>query len=120
MSFALEQFSTVTDSDDFLRVPLPILTQYLSDDNINAAREEQIFQVGLKVPGVDIFSIFLISKSDPYWQWLKENEEARKEHAFEVLNCTRLALLAPRFLLDEVENNDFFKESRFLFNQLIW
>ena len=55
MSFALEQFSTVTDSDDFLRVPLPILTQYLSDDNINAAREEQIFQVGLKVPGVDIF-----------------------------------------------------------------
>ena len=43
---------------------------------------------------------------------MTENED-RKEHAFQVLNCTRLALLAPRFLLDEVESNDFFKECDF-------
>ena len=102
MQFALDQFACVTDSDDFLRVPLPILTQFLCDDNINATREEQIFQVGLKWlnNGFD---------SDNDEEVVEAKKKERKEKAFDVLKCTRLALLAPRFLLDEVENNQLFQ-----------
>ena len=140
MQYALEEFSVVTDSEDFMRVPLPILTQlrgsslllyflkiekilwpikqFLCDDNINATREEQIFQVSLKwlkAGYLDFYVyIFHLTFLTRCLTFIKEDEN-RAEKAFDVLKCTRLALLAPRFLLDEVENNDLFKVNFFYF-----
>ena len=81
----------VIESEDFLDVPLSILQQFLSDNAINIKREEQIFTAGLK--------------------WLK-HDESRSEHGFEVLNCVRLARVAPRFLLDMVEVEEIFNNEK--------
>jgi len=110
MQFALEQFAVVTDSEDFLRVPLPILTQFLCDDKINATREEQIFQVGLK--WLNNGSSAAADDDEKEGEKKTKKKEERKEKAFDVLKCTRLALLAPRFLLDEVENNELFQSPK--------
>ena len=79
------------ESEDFLDVPLSILQQFLSDNAINIKREEQIFTAGLK--------------------WLK-HDESRSVHGFEVLNCVRLARVAPRFLLDMVEAEEIFDNDK--------
>ena len=84
-------FRVVIESEDFLDVPLSILQQFLSDNAINIKREEQIFTAGLK--------------------WLK-HDESRSEHGFEVLNCVRLARVAPRFLLDMVEVEEIFNNEK--------
>lgn len=80
------------ESEDFLDVPLSILQQFLSDNAINIKREEQIFTAGLK--------------------WLKHDKENRSVHGFEVLNCVRLARVAPRFLLDMVEAEEIFDNDK--------
>ena len=84
-------FRVVIESEDFLDVPLSILQQFLSDNAINIKREEQIFTAGLK--------------------WLK-HDESRSVHGFEVLNCVRLARVAPRFLLDMVEVEEIFDNEK--------
>jgi len=92
MQFALKNFAIVIESEDFLDVPLSILQQFLSDNAINIKREEQIFTAGLK--------------------WLKHDKENRSVHGFEVLNCVRLARVAPRFLLDMVEAEEIFDNDK--------
>ena len=69
-----------------------ILQQFLSDNAINIKREEQIFTAGL--------------------QWLNHDKETRSEFGFEVLNCVRLARVAPRFLLDMVEGEAVFDNDK--------
>ena len=48
LNFALKNFEQVVQSDEFLLLPLNVLTKYLNDDRLVAKREELVYNAAVK------------------------------------------------------------------------
>ncbi|XP_043247543.1 kelch-like protein diablo isoform X2 [Amphibalanus amphitrite] len=78
--FALSNFPDVSSHEEFLNLSLPKLVEFVSSDELQVAREEDVFTAVLN--------------------WFNHQPDARKEGFYKVLENVRLPLLSPYFLHD--------------------
>jgi hypothetical protein len=79
---ALQRFSEVVDSPDFLELPVLQLIRLLSSDELNVEREEEVYEATMK--------------------WIRVDMDSRKGCLTELLKCVRLSLLERSYLVIEV------------------
>jgi len=80
--FTQHNFQEVTESEEFLLLPVNQLIDIISSDELNVRSEEQVFNAVLA--------------------WVKYNVAERRGHLPQVLQHVRLPLLSPKFLVGTV------------------
>ncbi|XP_059169346.1 kelch-like protein 8 isoform X2 [Physella acuta] len=99
-NYIRDNFIAVSQNEEFLSMPIEILTSLVSSPDLNVDSEEQVY------------SAIMV--------WIKHDNEKRKPHLPELLSKVKLPLLDPVFLMtkvgpDEMINNSF--ECRDLVNE---
>ncbi|KAG8238933.1 hypothetical protein J437_LFUL000771, partial [Ladona fulva] len=77
-SYVKQNFVEVAKGEEFLSLPLPILTHFLSSEGLEVDSEMQVFESAVR--------------------WLFHDPPLRRQHVFEVLSHVRLGLLHPELM----------------------
>ena len=85
-SFIRENFTTVSDTDEFLTMDVERLRSLVASDATKVDREEQIYEAIMK--------------------WLEHDSDARRPHFKDLITNVRFPLISPYYLMDHVESND--------------
>lgn len=89
--FVSENFVDVINNQEFLSLPSEELAKLLMRDDLNVPSEEMVFH-----------SLIL---------WAKHNRSSLLQSLPRLLECVRLPLLIPQFLVDQVQNNEFLRDN---------
>lgn len=89
--YALEHFTAVSLQEEYLQLTMEKLTEFLKDDELCVASEEQVFHSAMR--------------------WLDYSTDSRKNNFDKVLENIRLPLMTPYFLYDTVEKQEVIKGS---------
>ena len=81
--YALDNFNTVTELDEFLELSTERLCKYLSSDLIDVSREESVFEAAMR--------------------WMRHDWPTRKAAACDVLVCVRFATVDVQYLCDTIQ-----------------
>ncbi|KAL3876219.1 hypothetical protein ACJMK2_034089 [Sinanodonta woodiana] len=90
--FILNNFTSVSQSEEFLHVSAAKLIEFFSDDELCVDSEEQVFELSVK--------------------WLEHDKENRKKDFAEIMGHIRLSLVSPYFLFDVVEKQGVVNQSQ--------
>ncbi|XP_077997610.1 ectoderm-neural cortex protein 1-like [Glandiceps talaboti] len=91
LKFIFKQFAKLIDDEGFLNLPLPVVTQILSDDRLNILAEELVFLAATN--------------------WLKYDPDTRSSYLDEVMDCVRFPLLHDKFLLGIIDDGSYIMKS---------
>ncbi|XP_060554452.1 kelch-like protein 12 [Ruditapes philippinarum] len=85
-----KQFSVLCQNQEFLALPADKLIEITSDDNIEVAQEEIMYEACLN--------------------WVKNNLTERKKHLGDVMDCVRFANINSYYFCDRIDCNTMLKE----------
>ncbi|CAH1773354.1 unnamed protein product [Owenia fusiformis] len=88
---ALENFSSVVESDEFLNLSVDILSHYISSDHIDVRYEETVYEAVIK--------------------WIKSDIDIRVKYLPELLQHVRLPTVDLKYLEDIVEKDSLIQSS---------
>ena len=89
--FALQHFVAVSQTEEFMLLPVTEVRELVSSDDANVASEEQIY--------------------NSVMNWIKFDVENRKQHIEDLLPRVRLPLLSRDCLMNRVETEEIVKDS---------
>ena len=89
--FIKKFFSHVVQSDEFLMLPLSQVKDLISDDELEVASEELVFESVM--------------------HWVNFDKSTRKEQLPQLLYCVRMPLLKPQYLSDKVAPEELIRNS---------
>jgi hypothetical protein len=89
-----KQFSVLCQNQEFLALPADKLIEITSDDNIEVAQEEIMYEACLN--------------------WVKNNLTERKKHLGDVMDCVRFANINSYYFCDRIDCNTMLKECQTL------
>ncbi|KAM4693140.1 kelch-like protein 6 [Discoglossus pictus] len=90
-NYIIQNFSQVLNHEDFLELPFEILYNILQSDDLYVTEESQVFETVIN--------------------WIHYKEQERLEILPKILECVRLPLLDPWYLVGTVEANELIRHS---------
>ncbi|XP_077970341.1 kelch-like protein 21 [Styela clava] len=84
-SYAMENFAEVFQTPEFMDLSVDKLLKYISSDDLNVQLEETVYTAAMS--------------------WVCHDRIKRKNYLAKVLECVRLPLVRPQFLLDIVQED---------------
>ncbi|GFN78954.1 upf0672 protein c3orf58 [Plakobranchus ocellatus] len=84
------KFPQLCKQPEFLSLPVDKLVEIVSDDDINVATEESVYEACMA--------------------WVEEDVEGRKHSLVEVMNCVRFANISSYYFCDKIDTNPMLKQ----------
>ncbi|XP_077989476.1 kelch-like protein 24 [Glandiceps talaboti] len=89
-SFAMENFSDVSQEEEVLSLSNDSLKHYISSRQLQVRKEEDVYEICLA--------------------WIKHDKKSRLQFTHEIMDCVRFAFLPDEYMKKFVENEDILKE----------
>ncbi|XP_019629977.1 PREDICTED: kelch-like protein 18 [Branchiostoma belcheri] len=86
-----QNFIQVYKSEEFLSLPKAEVLQLLARDELNVKHEEEVYEAAI--------------------QWIRHDEERRKEDLVDLMSKVRLPLLKPQFIIERVMTDELVRSS---------
>ncbi|KAK7097908.1 kelch-like protein 8 [Littorina saxatilis] len=89
--YILDHFTEVTETEEFLKISVTMLTKYASSELLNVDEETQVYEAIM--------------------QWIKHDLDQRHKHLSQLIAAVRLPLLSMTYLMETVEKEELVRKN---------